>query len=84
MESIQGLRGIHPLEAYGMLNFGQHALLSFVLQQWNGFSLQSSVAIWMFQEVLTSPNNLDKLHKIDMRERSDENWQTKHAKWINM
>jgi len=38
----------------------------------------------MFQEVSAPPNNLEKLHKIDMRRRYDEIWQTKHARWINM
>ena len=25
---------------------------------------------------------MDKLHKIDMRDRTDTNWVEKHAKWI--
>jgi len=36
-----------------------------------------------FQEMPTPPNNLEKLHKIDMRGRHGENWQTKHVRWIN-
>jgi len=38
----------------------------------------------MFQQVPAPPNNLEKLHKIDMRGRHDKNWQTKDARWINM
>jgi len=36
------------------------------------------------QEIPEEPNNLDHLHKLDMRGRQDENWVTRHAQWIEV
>ena len=34
------------------------------------------------QDVPKQPKNLSKLHKVDMRGHTDENWEEKHAKSI--
>ena len=39
---------------------------------------------WLSQEIPEEPNNLDHLHKLDMRGRQDENWVTRHAQWIEV
>ena len=48
--------------------------------------VSSSISKILFYliSITTPPNNLEKLHKIDMRGQSNESFQTKHAKWINM
>lgn len=38
----------------------------------------------MFKKVPAPLNNLDKLHILEMWVRWDENWGTKHVKWINL
>ena len=58
-------------------------LICFAIVEWHQ-SDRVQLQFDMFQQVPAPPNNLEKLHKIDMRGRHDENWQTKHARWINM
>ncbi|KAG5091364.1 hypothetical protein JHK82_050142 [Glycine max] len=36
------------------------------------------------QDIPDPPRNMEKLHKIDMRGRTDTNWVEKHAKWIRL
>jgi len=36
------------------------------------------------QEIPKEPNNLDHLHKLDMKGRQDENWITRNAQWIKI
>ena len=84
MESVQELRGINP-KAYQDAEIWTTCtpIMCFAIVEWHQ-SDKAQLQFGMFQEVPVPLNNLKKLHKIDMRGRHDENWQTKYARWINM
>jgi len=59
------------------------SLIFFAIVEWHQ-SDRVKLQFRLSQEIPEEPNNLNHLHKLDMRGRQDENWVTRHAQWIHV
>ena len=58
-------------------------LICFVIVEWHQLD-SVKLQFRLSQDIPEEPNNLDYLHKLDMRGREDENSVCKHAQWIEV
>ncbi|BAT96203.1 hypothetical protein VIGAN_08310300 [Vigna angularis var. angularis] len=81
----EGLESIIPAQAYKdqALWTSCTTLICFAIVEWHQ-SDRVKLQFRLSQHVPELPNNLDDLHKVDMKGKQDENWGTRHAQWIDV